>query len=486
MGNRFELITKPQGEVLGEYSRSWARVNMIMGPLGSGKTIESCQKIFMAMCRQQPNKDGIRPSRFYAVRNTYPDLHTTTIKDWLELFGSIGRYTGGGAEPPTHRMKFALEDGTWVETELVFLALDRIDAVKRLRGAQVTGFWLNEAKELTKPVIDMADMRHGRYPSIAAGGTKPNWHGIIGDTNAPDDDHWYYKMAEEVKPKGWSFFRQPGGLLESNETFIANPKAENIKNLPPGYYINGMQGKAKDWIKVNLCNEYGFVADGKPVYPEYVDSVHCLKEDYVPVQGIPLLLGIDFGRTPACAIIQYNKGFGRYIGVDEFCTTDMSAASFGPELKKYLDMHYRGFEFESWGDPSGGGRGQATDDTAIKVLRSAGIHCQPTTTNAPLIRRAAIINPMKRLCMDGMPAFMISPKCKMWRKGLAGGFKYRRIQVIGDEKFTDEPDKNIYSHICEGGEYALVGSGEGAAAIKPSLPPGFQSTSSYGTDFDVF
>ncbi len=483
---RFELRTKPQGEVLNEYSSSWDRVEFIMGPLGSGKTIESCQKLFKAMCRQAPNESGIRPTRFYAIRNTYGDLHTTTIKDWLELFGSLGQFKGGGMEPPTHRLQFQLEDETIVESELVFIALDRPDAVKKLRGAQVTGFWLNEVKELSKAVVDMADLRHGRYPSMAAGSVAPTWHGMIGDTNAPDEDHWYYKLAEEYRPEGWRFHRQPGGLLVSGESFIPNHNAENIHNLPEGYYIRGMQGKAKDWIKVNLCNEYGFVADGKPVYPEYVDSVHCMTEEYEPIRGLPIIVGVDFGRTPAAGFIQYNPGFGRYVAFDELCTTDMSAASFGPELKSKLDRDYPGFKFEVWGDPAGDGRGQATDDTPIKILKASGIPCRPTDTNSPLIRRSSIINPMKRLAMDGKPCFLISPKCKMWRKGLAGGFKYRRVQVIGDEKFTDEPDKNIYSHICEAGEYGLQGAGEGRAAVQVPQQANAQPLSNYNADFSVF
>ena len=71
---------------------------------------------------------------------------------------------------------------------------------------------------------------------------------------------------------------------------------------------------------------------------------------------------------------------------------------------------------------------------------------------------------MKELCMDGKPRFLISPKAKMIRKGLQGGFCYRRIQVSG-EKYTDEPDKNEYSHPVEALEYALQGEGEGRQAL---------------------
>lgn len=464
-----EYTTKPQGAVLAEFSKSWDRVEAIMGPLGSGKTVQACQKLFDAMCRQLPNKENIRPSRWMAVRNTYPDLSTTTIKDWLELYGDLGRYVGGGLEPPTHHLEFSLEDGTVVKSQVVFLALDRADAVKKLRGVQCTGFWLNEMKELSKAIVDMADLRHGRYPSMAAGNVKPTWHGMIGDTNPPDEDHWYYELAENVRPYGWNFRRQPGGVIPDGEGFKPNPYAENVNNLPTNYYIRGMAGKSTDWIRVNLANEYGYVASGKPVYPEYVDSVHCLREEYKPDPNYPIILGMDFGRTPACALLQFLPGIGRYVGFDEFVTEDMSAASFAPELKLYLDKTYPVFKFApGGGDPSGETGGQATDDTPFTILRKYGITTVfPTHTNNPLIRRSSIINPMKRLCMDGKPGFMISPKARQWRKGLMGGFCYKRVQIVGDEKYHDKPDKNKYSHICEAGEYGLMAGGEGRAALTP-------------------
>jgi hypothetical protein len=418
------------------------------------------------MMNQAPNAKSIRPTRFYAVRNTYSDLLTTTAKDWLELYGSLGKYAEGSKKPPIHTLDFDLDDGTTVNSELIFLALDRPDHVKKLRGAQCTGFWLNEVKELHKAIVDMADLRHGRYPSMATGGVRPTWHGMIGDTNAPHEDHWYYDLAENVKPDDWRFFRQPGGLMKEGDDYVENPEAENVTNLPGGYYITGKQGKKEDWIKVNLANEYGFVIDGKPVYPEYVDSVHCMQEEYQPNPNWPITLGFDFGRTPAATFIQYNEAMGRYIGFDEFVTHDMSASTFGPELKLYIKKHYPNFKFKpGWGDPAGDQQGQATDDTPIKILRAHGFVLNGTNTNKPLIRRSSIINPMKRLCMDGKPAFMISPKCKVWRKGLQGGFCYRRKQIAGDERFHDDPDKNEYSHVCEAGEYALLGMGEGNAAI---------------------
>ena len=460
---------KPQGHILSEYMQSMSRVSFIMGPLGSGKTFQSCQKIFSLMCQQEPNSIGVRPTRFIAVRNTSSELKTTTIKDWLEIYGCLDGYKGGRDEPPSQTLDFMLEDGTNVQSQLIFLALDRPDSVKKLRGVQATGFWLNETKEINKSVVDMADLRHGRYPSIAAGGVRPSWHGMIGDTNAPDEDHWYYKLAEEVRPPDWRFFRQPGGLIKQGDSYHSNDKAENISNLPDGYYTNGVAGKSKDWIDVNLCNEYGYVATGKPVYPEYVDSVHCMADDYEPDPSFPIIIGVDFGRTPACAFLQFIPGIGRYIGFDEFVTSNMSAALFAPELRRYIDQNYANFSFDvGGGDPSGDYKGEAVELVPFKILAKHDIIIQPTHTNNPLIRRASIVNSLTRLCMDGKPAFMLSPKCKVWRKGLAGGFCFKRKLIAGDDKYLDVPVKNDFRLICEAGEYGIMAGGEGRKAVARS------------------
>ena len=468
MQPEIEYLTKPQGKVLQEYSDCRARCSFIMGPLGSGKTVQTIDKILDLMCEQEPvtkknhkhyNK---RLSRWIACRNTYSELFSTTIKDWLEMHEDLGVFKQGGKEPPSHKLDFELEDGTIVEAEVIFIAFDKPIHVKKARGIQATGVWLNETKEIPKAVIDMLDLRHGRYPSKKEGIT-PTWHGMLGDTNAPDDEHWYYEFAEETKPEGWVFHRQPGGVYKDGDKWVLNPNAENLNNLPKDYYKLGMSGKKDDWIKVNFANEYGFVIDGKPVHPWYVDSVHCQDINFTPSKDIPIILGFDFGRTPACEFLQ-RTSMNRWVAFDEFLGEDIGAVAFSPELKLYIDANYPGYQFRGWGDPSGENKNQSNDETPFKILRANHIPCSPTQSNDPLIRRAALETPMKENCMDGKPRFIVLPKCKKLRKGLQGGFCYRRLQVSG-EKYSEEPDKNEYSHPVEACEYALQGEGEGKQAL---------------------
>lgn len=476
---------KPQGPVLEAYMRSRERVTFIMGPLGSGKTYQSCQKLFTLICEQAPNANNVRRSRFLAIRNTYPDLTSTTIKDWLELYEPLGKYVGGGMEPPTHHMRFMLEDQTIVEAEVIFLALDRPDAVKKLRGTQVTGFWLNEVKELNKQVVDMCDLRHGRFPSAMDGG--PTWHGMIGDTNAPDNDHWYYKLAEEEKPEGWEFFRQPGGVIEDGidsrgrKKWRANPAAENVNNLPDGYYMRGVAGKSDDWISVNLANLYGFVSDGKPVYPEYIDAVHCREFDLIP--GIPLYMGVDFGRTPAALIGQRTLG-GQWRWRYEIVTENMGAVEFSKVVRKFIAEKLPNFEFARFsGDPSGDNRSQSDDNTPILIMRANGIPISGTSTNDPTIRREAVAGSLLRM-VDGEPGLLVHPDCRMTRKGMAGGYAFARVQVIGDERYKDEPVKNMYSHVCEAGQYMMLGGGEGKIVIGRKRQS--NRTAQAQTDYNIF
>jgi hypothetical protein len=451
--------------VLRKYRESRARVQLIMGPLGSGKTFESCQKLFRAMCEQRPNKAGRRKTRFYAVRNTYPDLLSTTVKDWMDLFGELGHYKGGGMEPPTHHLLFKLRDKTIVQSELVFLALDRPQSIKRLRGAQATGFWLNEAKELDKGIVDMADLRHGRYPSAMDGG--PSWHGMIGDTNAPDDDNWYYEMEIEAKPEGWVFFRQPGGVYkEMVETskgrfewtgkWLINDQAENLNNLPPGYYKNGLEGKSTEWISVNLANEYGSVHDGMPVYRDQWNDMIHVDEDVKFIPDWPVEVGLDFGLTPSAVITQMSPR-GTLLILDELVSEGMGINQFVKTiLKPHLKAHYKAAkEFNYIGDPAGN-KGVETDkQTVFRELQDLGIEAYEANTNDPLIRWEAVRWFLEQL-RDGKPAFLLHPRAKILRKGFNGGYRLRRIQVPGDKRFHTKADKNRFSHPHDGLQYVCM------------------------------
>jgi hypothetical protein len=201
----------PPGAQSMAFHQSDAFVRGLMGPVGSGKSSSCCIEIFTRALQQKPSPDGVRRSRWAAIRNTYGELKSTTIKTWADWFD--GMQTMKWDTPIVSTIKLPdLGDGTSLELEVLFLALDRPEDAGKLRSLELTGAWLNEACLLDKAVLDMATQRIGRYPSLHLHGG-PSWIGVIMDTNPPDDDSWYYKLAENP-PEGWEFFKQPGGIYK--------------------------------------------------------------------------------------------------------------------------------------------------------------------------------------------------------------------------------------------------------------------------------
>ena len=442
-----------------KFHRSNAFVRGVMGPVRSGKSTGMSNEIFRRATEQKHGPDGIRRSRWLVVRNTYRELEDTTIRTWLdwfpeEYFGALNR----GAM--SHRVRF--DD---VVFDVDFRALDKPGDIKKLLSAEYTGAWVNEAREIPKGVIDVITDRVGQYPAAKDGGC--TWSGVIMDTNPPDSDHWWYKLAEETKPRGWKFFRQPGALVEVKGKWRFNPAAENIGNLNEGkaYYLKRVHGKAKDYITVYYCGEYGFVMEGKPVHPLFKQHIHVSDESLPPVRGAGVGFGCDFGLTPA-AVFGQTMASGQVRILSEITTENMGAENFGKLLSKALRSKYKGGKAEGWGDPAGDQRSQIREsETVFKVLHGQNIPITTAGTNDPVLRQEALNHLLSRLDMNGEPAILIDPSCRMLIKGLAGGYKYRRLQIGGSERYADSPDKNLYSHVCEALHYYLLGIGMGGEVI---------------------
>lgn len=421
-----------------------------MGPVGSSKSSACSVEIFNRACLQK-HFNGVRKTRWAVLRNTYPELKSTTIKTWQQWFPyQIAPMKWDS--PISSHISLPLPDKTTVEAEILFIPLDRPEDVDKLRSLELTGAWMNEASEMAKPVLDMLTQRVGRYPPVKEGG--PSWYGVFMDTNPPDDDHWYYRLSEREKPEGWEFFKQPGGLLEKQGIFEDNPLAENVPNLPGGYryYHQQIPGKAKEWIKVFLLGQYGTVGSGKPVYPEYNDDIHCKEIEADP--GLPLILGFDYGLTPACAICQLSPHGSLYI-IDELFATDMGIEQFARDIvKPHLANNYSTFSFHGAGDPAGVARRDTDERTCFMLLAEQGIPCVPASSNAVIARREAVARYLTKL-VDGHGGLLIHPRCDMIRRGFNGRYHYKRVQVSG-ERFKDVPEKNEYSHIHDALQYACL------------------------------
>jgi hypothetical protein len=378
------------------------------------------------------------------VRNSYRQLLDTTIKTFHDWF------------PPKVFGEWRVTDHTYfitkfpgVHLEVMFRALDRPDQVSNLLSLEVTGAWFNEVREIPKAIIEAMDARIGRYPSKRDGG--PTWHGIIMDTNPPDEDSYLYKMFEKIRPDSWEMFKQPSGL---------SAHAENTKNIPvKNYYQNLAKGKDAMYIRIYIHGQYGYLAMGDPVFASFNDNYHMAPHILEPIKSLPLYVGVDFSivgfligqLTPLgqLRIIDELVSEG-LMGIRQFCLN---------QLLPLLRTKYFGMSISGFGDMSGLNRVPTDESTCFEILHSRDIGLDgivPAPTNALPAR----IDPVEHFLLKswkGEPGLLISPNCKILRKAMNGGYFYEKEKKSNrPEENKLVPCKNYSSHIADALEYLCM------------------------------
>lgn len=225
------------------FMRSDAFVRCIVGPVGSGKSSGCVVEILRRAAQQAAGPDGVRRTRFAVIRNTYRELKDTTRKTFEQWVpGELGKWH---EQDFTFTIEQPLANGSRLYSEVLFRALDRPEHVKKLLSLELTGAYVNEARQVPKAILDVLCSRVGRFPSRVQGGA--TWFGVWMDTNPWHTAHWGYKLFSKALPEGYELYEQPSGLA---------PDAENLDNLPPGYYERQMAGKDAAWIAEYLESKY--------------------------------------------------------------------------------------------------------------------------------------------------------------------------------------------------------------------------------------
>lgn len=476
-----------------------------MGPVGNGKTVCCLNEALRLSFDQWPNCDGIRKSRGVIVRNTGPELRTTTLNTWRQWMPeSIAPLV---LSPVIiSNFKQSLQDDTSIDLEVYFLALDNDKDVKKLLSLETTWMFLNEAKEQPYSVVKAARERIGRYPALIdgyadtdnykaprdkAGNYQPcKRKALLMDTNPPDDDHWWYQLAEEGclksakdKPKAieqtaeiFEFFRGPPPLLKTDDgDYIDNPDAENIEYLPGGYqyYKDMIAGNTDDHISVMVMGNYGAISEGRLVYASYNDAIHC-PGVIEPNPDLEIGIGWDFGLTP-CIVLGQMTPEGTINVIDELVSEDMDVMRFARDLvKPFLASKYKGYKIAfSRADPAGNNRGEGEGKSSIGILNDKylrdddnnvislplglGFTTELASTNDPTIRINGVSQFLNKM-VNGEPGYQLSKRCTVLRKGKQGGYCLKRVAISGSEaKYRDKPDKNKYSHTADAEQYMFDG-----------------------------
>lgn len=480
-------IYRPDGEVLRQFLRCRKHVSVVRGSIGSGTSTACIMKMWMISCEQKPNSDGVRKTRWAVCRNTFPDLKNTTVKTWLDWFPEelYGRFYWD--RPFRHVIRIGD-----VDMEIIFLALDTEDDVRKLRSFEFTGIWFNELEFIEKAILDEAESRTGRYPAVKDGGA--TWDGVIADMNAPREDHFIPLMMGEVpipddwteeerlayqKPDNWGYHVQPPAMLEVKNAsgqlvgYRMNPLAENTKWLKPGYYAEKVKGKTKQWIDSRVLNKITVYVDGKAVWEQFSDDAHVSKEPLEPIPGWPVYVGLDFGRNPACIVGQLVNN--RWIIFAERAARGVGASIFAPLVKQLLDQRlgewqptsrhsgFQGYQVEFFGDPKGEDGTQSDETTAYDVFRNFGMPVRPAPVkNNHIQTRIEAVEYAMITMVNGHPRFLVcGTNCRTLKVACAGGYHFKRIK--GTARHDEKPFKDRYSDVADACQYMVLGAGEGRA-----------------------
>lgn len=427
-----------------------SRVKFVMGPVGSGKSSGCIFDILFNAMRQRPDEHGVRHSRYAIIRATYPQLRSSTIKTWIEWFKDKIRLVY--STPITGRIKYDLDDGTSIDMELMFVAIEDEQAAERLRSWEFTGAWVNEAHEVPEYIMTILMERTNRYPSMRSGGAVNPC--ILLDYNAVSTDHWLYRWAEETKPAGCSFYKQPPAMLEYEPgKYRINPEAENIENLDASYYPNIVAVSSRESILTDILNQYGERKSGRPVYKDYDDQVHYVDIALQPPVGSHVIIGVDQGLSPAAAFtfIDYD---GSLCVFDEITTEDCSLKEFAEELlwpRIYSKYPWIKNNFSCVIDPAAAQRSMNDAKAGFEILKEAGLPVRLAKSNNPTDRRESVIHFLRL-----RNKFKLGPECKILRKGFISGYKYEEKRSVDGKVYKEKPMKNEFSHVHDALQYASM------------------------------
>ena len=402
-------------------------VRCVVGPLGSGKSMGCILELLRRARQQTPDDNGVRHTRAAIIRNTMSQLRQTCLADIQQYLQPMIHFF---VTDSTIQIRAPLEDGTVINSDWLMIPLDTKQDVQRLLSMQLTFAWVNEFREVPFDVVTALVGRLGRFPSKLNGG--PTFYGLMMDSNPTDTDSPYYDRLVVNPDPNWKLFHQPSGV---------GPYAENLENLPAGYYDNLLTERDPDWSDVYIRSEWGTSNAGQAVFRRSFDFDTHVRDMLAVVNPMrPVMVAMDFGRTP-CALICQVDSYGRLLVFEELVTEDLGLHAMVEErLKpKLLADPYVGKRVFVVADPAGRERSQLSEENAFDVLKQAGLPAYPAPTN-DIPPRLLAVEKMLRQTIAGEGGIQISRiGCPILIRAMASQYRYRRRR---DGQLDDVPEKN--------------------------------------------
>lgn len=467
------------GPISDRFLQSRAFVPIIIGPVGSAKTLTSLRKLrrIGQMQGGKVDANGVlwRKARVGVIRESYPNLEKNTLPSWFRLHPeSDGKFTWKA--PYTHKMRLIL--GVDPETgrpkdvcdfEIEFRAIGDRSVEEVCRGWEVVAVLIDEADLQPAALLSFLSGRVGRSsdldPSLVVDPT------IILSLNAPYIDNWIYALAYEnefenlVDPALLAaldgrplveVFIQPGGR---------EPGAENLHNLPKGYYTiqAALNAHRPDYVARMIDNKPVPMQHGQPVNPQFDYGRHVRKIEFDPSRM--LVIGFDQGLT-AAAVASQRTAEGAFRSLREAVSwlergktlRKIGPSAFGQMVRAMMaehfpDVHPDRVRFP--GDPAAWRARDNEDDDRdwIRAFEKAlGHKVHKAKTNKQGLRHEAIWR--AQAAHDG---YAVDPECKHLIRGHLGGYRYQKADLSdGETRGHLQVADTIHTHVCDAEQYAAV------------------------------
>jgi PBSX family phage terminase large subunit len=402
------------------YSEAYDSV-LYLGAFGAGKSLALVQQ-FADMAAQYPN------TRYLLVRKRYADLKDTTLITFKE-----------SVDPRLYDFHKTDHNANFHNGSVIMFR--GLDKMTKLGSVEVAAVGVDELYELTFDDFKMLKGRarqKGTPPEIAKK--------IIAASNPSDIGEWMHKYFESEKEKGRFYV-----------------KANSLENphLPKGYVENLVRDYPPSWIRRFIYGEWGSVPKGEAVFQGFMRTMHGqpwhVDEKLVPIKGVPLLRGWDFGwHHPANAFCQMDPD-GRLLIHDIMMGSNEYLIQYAPKVVAQTANMFPGYEIHDFGDHAGHQVKDTAEKTAIQLLETEHgivVSTRPAHVSKGLER----IQKMLSMVIKKAPGIVIHPRCEAIITGFEGG--YCRLRATDGNSMDINPYKDgFYEHQFDAIRYIVDGLG---------------------------
>jgi hypothetical protein len=197
--------------------------------------------------------------------------------------------------------------------------------------------------------------------------------------------------------------------------------------------------------------------EGDPVFSdEFAYESHVATRALPFNPKYPLLLGWDFGLSPACSFSQFLPDT-RWMILHEMWVPRMGLESFAPMVWDVIQDYYPKAKIINFIDPSGQRDSEVDERSCWDVLDDVGFDDIRLGEVSWETRRRTVAMLLNR-AVKGRIAVQIDPRCSMIATGFQGGYHYpKRIKGQKLTKAMTKPVKNEYSHLMDTLQYVATG-----------------------------